>query len=55
MKGKGWLIAIGIIVLLLLFGSCQEESERNKVGSSIDWGDGYYWDSSEERVKETIW
>jgi predicted PurR-regulated permease PerM len=28
------------------------ESEINKAGSSIDWGDDYYWDSFIEGVKK---
>lgn len=55
MKGK--VIAIIVVVILVLIGliSNANESERNKVGSSIDWGDGYYWNSSTESVERTIW
>ena len=50
-------LIIGVIVVLVvvaLFKGCgPEQSEINRIGSSIDWGDGYYWDSSSESVKRT--
>ncbi len=48
---KGWIIAIIVFILLGLIGSC----DSGDAGSYIDWGDGYYWDSSEHTVKKTIW
>lgn len=45
---------IAIVLVALLLSGCHEESERNKIGSSIDWGDGYYWDSSSESVR-SVW
>ena len=50
-------LIIGVIVVLVivaLFNGCgSKQSEINRIGSSIDWGDGYYWDSSSESVKRT--
>lgn len=54
--GNGWKVGVAVVLLLLLCSMCMpEQSERNKVGSSIDWGDGYYWNSQNERVERTIW
>ena len=54
--GNGWKVGVAVVLLLLLCSMCMpEESERNKVGSSIDWGDGYYWNSQNERVEKTLW
>lgn len=55
MSGK-MKVAIAIIVLIIvsLINSCGE-SERNKIGSSIDWGPNHYWDSSTETVQEKWW
>lgn len=47
---KIW-IALLLLGALALVGGCQEESERNKIGSTIDWGPGYYWNSSTESVE----
>lgn len=51
------VLSIVMMVLMLLgitslFTGCGGESQRNKEGSSIDWGDGYYWDSGSESVQE---
>lgn len=57
MKEKGLIIIIGIILLVVIAKACgwTEQEEIDEVGSSIDWGDGYYWDSSTHQVEETIW
>lgn len=47
-------LLLAAFVAVLLLSSCGT-SERNRVGSSIDWGDGYYWDSGSESVKEKLW
>ena len=53
--GDGMKIGIIVVVILLLCSMCMpEQSERNRVGSSTDWGPGYYWNSSTERVEKTI-
>ena len=59
-KGEGtWEsvlpIVAAILVIAALFGGCGEQSERNRIGSSIDWGDGFYWNSSSESVERTPW
>lgn len=54
-KGFGIFIAIVLfIVLLAQCGSDEPQSERNRVGSSINWGDDYYWDSKTESVQRTF-
>lgn len=57
MKGKGLIIIIGIILLVVIAKACgwTEQEEIDEVGSSIDWGDGHYWDSSTHQVEDTIW
>ena len=57
MKGKGYIIIIGIILIVIIGKACGlgEQDEIDEVGSSIDWGVGYYWDSSTHQVEETIW
>ena len=52
---KKVIIAIIVVIILAILGSCGEESERNKIGSSIDWGPYHYWDSSTESVQEKWW
>lgn len=47
-------LTLAILMSMTLIG-CVEESERNKIGSSIDWGDGYYWDSNTESVQKKLW
>jgi len=49
------LVLIIIMAVCLMLCGCTEESERNKIGSSIDWGDGYYWNSQTESVEKTLW
>lgn len=49
-----WKVLLAAFVASLLLSSTGT-SERNRVGSSIDWGDGYYWDSSSESVREKLW
>ena len=49
------IVTIIVLIIIGLIGSCSEESERNKVGSSIDWGPNHYWDSSTETVREKWW
>ena len=44
-------LIIGFFSLGNLRGTFKE-SEINKAGSSIDWGDDYYWDSNIEGVKK---
>lgn len=51
------VLSIVMVVLMLLgsvtlFTGCGGESQRNKEGSSIDWGKGHYWDSNSESVQE---
>lgn len=53
--GKLLAIVAAILVIAALFGGCGEQSERNRIGSSIDWGDGFYWNSSSESVERTPW
>lgn len=52
---KVWIL-IAVLALLLVgwIHSCSE-SERNKIGSSIDWGDNYYWNSQSESVEKIPW
>lgn len=40
MKGKGLIIIIGIILLVVIAKACgwTEQEEIDEVGSSIDWG-----------------
>lgn len=56
MKNKVYII-IGIILFVIIAKACglTEQDEIDEVGSSIDWGDGYYWNSSTDQVEETIW
>lgn len=49
---RGWYFVIGIIVLAALFGGCGSDRDVHP-GATIDWGDGYYWDSSTESVQKT--
>ena len=45
------IIAIGVLyVLMKLF-----PGEESHPGASMDWGDGYYWNSETEQVEETLW
>lgn len=50
-------VLIGILALIMIVGlvGCKPESERNKVGSSIDWGPDHYWNSSTESVERKPW
>lgn len=52
---KVWIFIV-ILILLIAVGihSCNK-SERNKIGSSIDWGDNYYWNSQSESVEKIPW
>ena len=45
------LIVIAVVILGLL-GGCGSDPE---VGATMDWGDGYYWDSTDNIVKEMPW
>lgn len=47
-------LTLAILISMTLIG-CEEESERNKIGNSIDWGDGYYWDNKTESVQKKPW
>ena len=49
------IFALVLAVMLCLALTGCRESERNKIGSSIDWGDGYYWNSQTESVEKTLW
>ena len=51
---KKLIAGILLLVTVLCLSGCTEESERNKIGSSIDWGDDYYWDSGTESVEKKI-
>ncbi len=51
MKNKVYIV-IGIILLIVLSKACTDEGD---VGASMDWGDGYYWNSQSHQVEETIW
>ena len=53
--GKTYFIVAAILVIAALFGGCGGQSERNRIGASIDWGDGFYWNSSSESVERTPW
>lgn len=58
MKGskRGIVVFCVVALFLVLLSSCGSvESERNKVGKTIDWGDDYYWDSKTESVQRTLW
>lgn len=50
-------VLIGILALIMVLGlvGCKPESERNKIGSSIDWGPNHYWNSSTESVERKPW
>lgn len=55
----GLIIFIAIVLFIVLLVQCggeerSNQSERNRVGSSIDWGDDYYWDSKTESVQRTF-
>ena len=54
MKKSMWII---VLAALLLVSSCNEsnKSEINRIGSSIDWGPDYYWNSSTESVERKPW
>ena len=47
------IIVVGLLLICSMF--MPEQSDRNKVGSSIDWGDHYYWNSGSESVEWTPW
>ena len=49
---KVFYLALGIIVIAVLFGSCGSNNDVHP-GATIDWGDGFYWDSSSESVQKT--
>lgn len=51
MKHKGLLILIFIIAVCVI-GGCDDETDD---GAYIDWGDGYYWNSSTHQVEKTLW
>lgn len=50
MKGKGLLIAIVVILLLALFGSCDSDP-----AAGIDYGKGYYYNSQTKTVEKNLW
>lgn len=52
--GKRIAIVADILVIAALFGGCGEQSERNRIGASIDWGDGFYWNSSSESAERPL-
>lgn len=52
--GKRIAIVAAILVIAALFGGCGGQSERNRIGSSIDWGDGFYWNSSSESAERPL-
>lgn len=52
--GKRIAIVAAILVIAALFGGCGEQSERNRIGASIDWGDGFYWNASSESVERPL-
>lgn len=52
---KGSLVFVIIMTVCLMLYGCTEESELNKIGSSIDWGDDYYWNSQTESVEKKLW
>lgn len=56
MKRTVAVIMLSLVLLwsIMLCTACGEESERNKIGSSIDWGEGKYWNSDTESVEDTI-
>lgn len=39
--GKRIAIVAAILVIAALFGGCGGQSERKRIGASIDWGDGF--------------
>lgn len=54
----GTVIVVIVIVISGLFGSCDvllETDEHDEVMGSYDWGDDYYYDSSDNTVKEKPW
>lgn len=55
---KIFTIIMAMVILAcstLFLSGCSEQSERNKVGGSIDWGPDYYWDSNKESVQKKAW
>ena len=52
--GKSIAFVAAILVIAALFGGCGGQSERNRIGASIDWGDGFYWNSSSESAERTL-
>ena len=46
------ILIVFVIVILGLLGGCGSDPD---VGATIDWGDGYYWDSGDNMVKEFLW
>mgnify|MGYP005782878311 FL=1 len=52
--GKRIAIVAAILVIAALFGGCGGQSERNRIGSSIDWGDGFYWNASSGSVERPL-
>ena len=54
----GTVIVVIVIVFSGLFGSCDvllETDEHDEIMGSYDWGDDYYYDSSDNTVKEKPW
>lgn len=52
---KKVLIGILALIMVLELVGCSFQSERNKNGSSIDWGPYHYWNSSTESVERKLW
>ncbi len=52
--GKRIAIVAAILVIAALFGGCGGQSERNRIGASIDWGDGFYRNASSESAERTL-
>lgn len=62
----GTLITVIVIIISGIFGSCgvlsgdndkhgTADNEYDEVMEGYDWGDGYYYDSSDNTVKKTLW
>lgn len=54
------ILGMIIVVLVIYFGSDIHEFVKREIlgidpEASIDWGDGYYWDSQEDQVKKLPW
>ena len=58
---SGKWIAIAAIIILLLIASyaCGDKSRYEKggkdYGANFTYGDNYYWDTNEHKVKEKAW